>query len=162
MSLTYFSDRTNVQLMESPHEWDEIMMRWDEKYPWSKKINKVVWRGRVTGYTYPDGERPRTKLIQYARNYLDIMDVKPSTEKSQMPQDDFQKYKAILDIDGNAWSARLGKLLCYNSVVIKVRRGKRLIRTIVLSLERMGQSCEFCTFPFINSNIPFLSYITTH
>jgi hypothetical protein len=48
------------------------------------------------------------------------MDIKPSTAKSKMAQDDFQRYKAILDIDGNAWSARLGKLLCYNSVVIKV------------------------------------------
>ncbi|EED89120.1 predicted protein [Thalassiosira pseudonana CCMP1335] len=47
------------------------------------------------------------------------MDIKPS-DKSLMPQDDFQKYKAILDIDCNAWwSARLGKLLCYNSIVIK-------------------------------------------
>jgi hypothetical protein len=26
-----------------------------------------------------------------------------------------------LSTDGNAWSARLGKLLCFNSVVIKVQ-----------------------------------------
>lgn len=37
-----------------------------------------------------------------------------------MPMDDFQKYRAILDIDGNSWSSRFGKLLCYNSVVLKV------------------------------------------
>ncbi len=48
------------------------------------------------------------------------MDVKPATQRSKMDQDDFMKYKAILDIDGNAWSARLGKLLCFYSVVIKV------------------------------------------
>jgi len=120
MSLTYFNDPTNFQLAESPYQWDELMTEWDESYPWEKKIDKVVWRGRITGYTYKDGERPRQKLVQYAREYLDVMDIKPSTAKSKMPQDDFQKYKAILDIDGNAWSARLGKLLCYNSVVIKV------------------------------------------
>ena len=120
MSLTYFNDPNNFQLAESPYEWDSLMKSWDETYPWNKKIDKVVWRGRITGYTYKDGERPRQKLVQYARDFLDVMDIKPSTAKSKMPQDDFQKYKAILDIDGNAWSARLGKLLCYNSVVIKV------------------------------------------
>jgi len=120
MSLTYFNDPTNFQLADSPYQWDDLMTEWDEKYPWENKIDKVVWRGRITGYTHKDGERPRQKLVQYARDYLDVMDIKPSTAKSKMPQDDFQIYKAILDIDGNAWSARLGKLLCYNSVVIKV------------------------------------------
>jgi Glycosyl transferase family 90 len=36
------------------------------------------------------------------------------------PMEDFQKYIAILDMDGNSWSSRFGTLLCYNSVVIKV------------------------------------------
>ncbi|KAL7555145.1 hypothetical protein ACHAWF_018749 [Thalassiosira exigua] len=119
MSLTYFSDPTNVQLAESPYEWDKHMERWDDLYPWEQKIPKAVWRGRITGYTYPDGQRPRQNLVRHARNFLDVMDVKPSTKRSKMDQDDFQKFKAIIDIDGNAWSARLGKLLCYNSVVIK-------------------------------------------
>jgi hypothetical protein len=121
MSLTYFSDPTNVQLAESPYEWDGMMAGWDATYgAFDDKISKLVWRGRITGYTYRDGERPRQNLIRYSRDFLDIMDVKPSTKKSLIKQDDFQMYKAILDIDGNAWSARLGKLLCYNSVVIKV------------------------------------------
>jgi len=121
MSLTYFQDPTNVQLAESPYQWDTMMEEWDKNYPWKTKISKVVWRGRITGYTYKDGERPRQNLVRYSRDYLDIMDIKPSTKKSLIKQDDFQKYKAILDIDGNAWSARLGKLLCFNSVVIKVQ-----------------------------------------
>lgn len=120
MSLTYFQDPTNVQLAESPYQWDEMMATYDETYPWKSKFPKLVWRGRITGYTYPDGERPRQELVRFSRDFLDIMDVKPSTKRSRIPQDDFMKYKAILDIDGNAWSARLGKLLCYNSVVIKV------------------------------------------
>ncbi len=33
---------------------------------------------------------------------------------------DQMRFKAILDIDGNNWSARFPKLLCTNSVVIKV------------------------------------------
>lgn len=36
------------------------------------------------------------------------------------PSEAFQKYKAILDIDGNSWSSRFGLLLCYNSVILKV------------------------------------------
>ena len=34
---------------------------------------------------------------------------------------DFQRYMAILDLDGNSWSSRFGELLCYDSVVLKVQ-----------------------------------------
>ena len=34
--------------------------------------------------------------------------------------EDFQKYRGIIDMDGNSWSSRFGRLLCYNSVVLKV------------------------------------------
>jgi hypothetical protein len=34
--------------------------------------------------------------------------------------DDFQKYRAIIDVDGHSWSSRFGKLLCYSSIVLKV------------------------------------------
>ena len=37
-----------------------------------------------------------------------------------MEFEDFQNYKAILDVDGNSWSSRFPKLLCMNSVVMKV------------------------------------------
>jgi hypothetical protein len=37
-----------------------------------------------------------------------------------MPLDDFQNYRAVIDLDGNSWSERFPKLLCRNSVVIKV------------------------------------------
>ena len=36
------------------------------------------------------------------------------------PMTDFQKYRGILDHDGNSWSSRFGALLCYNSVILKV------------------------------------------
>jgi hypothetical protein len=119
LSLTYFND-ANIQLLESPYQWDKLMTRWDEMYPWSSKLQKVVWRGRMTGYTHQDGERPRKKLVDYAKGYTDIMDIEESKKSNVIDQDDFQKYMAVLDIDGNAWSARFAKLLCYNSVVIKV------------------------------------------
>ena len=37
-----------------------------------------------------------------------------------MPMEDFQRFRGILDMDGNSWSMRFGRLLCYNSVVLKV------------------------------------------
>lgn len=37
-----------------------------------------------------------------------------------MEMEDFQKYRGIIDIDGNSWSSRFGRLLCFNSVVLKV------------------------------------------
>jgi hypothetical protein len=33
---------------------------------------------------------------------------------------DFQKYRAILDVDGNSWSGRFGSLMCFNSIILKV------------------------------------------
>eukprot|EP00956_Cyclotella_meneghiniana_P029927 scaffold74136_cov22-Cyclotella_meneghiniana.AAC.1 len=120
LSLTYFNEATNIQLLESPYGWDRLMMQWDQSYPWHSKIPKVVWRGRLTGYTYNDGERPRQKLMEYVKDYTHIMDIQVSSKYNLIAQDDFQQYMAVLDIDGNAWSARFAKLLCYNSVVIKI------------------------------------------
>jgi hypothetical protein len=37
---------------------------------------------------------------------------------------DFQRYRAVLDVDGNSWSERFPKLLCSNSVVIKINPGQ--------------------------------------
>ena len=120
LSLTYFNEASNIQLLDSPYQWEKLMNEWDQSYPWNSKIPKVVWRGRLTGYTYEDREKPRIRLIEYANPYSDIMDIQVSTRSNLIDQDDFQKYIAVLDIDGNAWSARFAKLLCYNSVVIKV------------------------------------------
>lgn len=40
---------------------------------------------------------------------------------SKIPMDDFQRYRAIIDVDGHSWSSRFGKLLCYSSIVLKVQ-----------------------------------------
>jgi len=37
-----------------------------------------------------------------------------------LPQNDFQKWRAVVDLDGDTWSSRFGTLLCGNSVVFKV------------------------------------------
>ena len=38
----------------------------------------------------------------------------------KQPANTSMKYKAVLDIDGNSWSSRFPRLLCYNSAVIKI------------------------------------------
>ncbi len=38
-----------------------------------------------------------------------------------MDLDDFQTYRAVIDIDGNSWSERFPRLLCRNSVVVKIQ-----------------------------------------
>lgn len=44
----------------------------------------------------------------------------PAVRPKVMPMHAFQKYKAVADVDGNSWSERFAKLLCMNSVVVKV------------------------------------------
>ena len=46
---------------------------------------------------------------------------KKKDTKYKMPFGDYQRYKAIIDIDGNGWSSRFHGLLCMNSVVLKIR-----------------------------------------
>jgi hypothetical protein len=115
----------------------------EHKYPWSTKRRQAVWRGAATGEA-PHGwaSLPRAKLVNYSLLYPDLFDAAfvdtsqfilmyPDDEHSKlrsfsrfadrMAMNDYQKYRAVVDIDGNSWSARFGELLCMNTVVIKVR-----------------------------------------
>jgi len=119
------------------YSWDLIFKLQNQKYPWETKIDKAVWRGSTTGDATNWRNLPRSKLVQYSLDHPTILDAafveivqRNETEKeeiiasgfneSAIPFEDFQKYKAIIDIDGNSWSSRFGDLLCTNSVVIKV------------------------------------------
>lgn len=56
------------------------------------------------------------------RNSTEVEEIKNSgLMKDAISLQDFQKYKAIIDIDGNSWSSRFGSLLCMNSVVLKIQ-----------------------------------------
>ncbi len=41
MSLTHFQDPTNIQLTESPYQWDKMMAYWDNRYRLYQKTPKV-------------------------------------------------------------------------------------------------------------------------
>lgn len=130
---------TNTSKMET---WDSVFESQHKEYPWNKKINEALWRGSTTGagYVYPSWrDLPRAQLVLDSlrnansskinagfsnivqRNLTEEQEIKNNgLLKESIPLKDFQKYKAIIDIDGNSWSSRFSFLLCMNSVVLKV------------------------------------------
>jgi hypothetical protein len=123
----------------SSKDWEAILDSYTTAYPWESKIRKLVWRGSLSGKN-DDMKSARWRLgklvtEQDATGLFDVGLVSiPSRHdhlnldltavgglaKPMHPMAAFQKYVAVLDIDGNSWSSRFGKLLCYNSVVVKV------------------------------------------
>jgi hypothetical protein len=126
------------------HTWDAMLTKYERKYPWESKNRKAIWRGSTTGmkrleFNDTFDELPRAKLVKKSMNRPDIIDAgftsfvqgweelqdedlwNQTIVSDHIPFDDLMKYKAIIDIDGNTWSSRFTKLLCTNSVVIKVR-----------------------------------------
>jgi Glycosyl transferase family 90 len=60
-----------------------------------------------------------SKRHSHAINFTALLG--PNEELANfIPSNEFAKYAAILDTDGNSWSSRFGRLLCSNSVVLKV------------------------------------------
>ena len=121
--------------------WEHTFAANAMQYPWTSKINRAVWRGSSTGIPVTGqslNEIPRGRLVRKSMENPALIDaafvklnqlfkgreVELANETiltDRMPFDDFMKFKAIIDIDGNTWSSRFPKLLCTNSVVIKVR-----------------------------------------
>lgn len=121
--------------------WKATFRDNQEVYPWRNKIKKAVWRGSTTSNKNMHGRldlsrTPRGRLVQSGINNS-LMDVGfhklvgkyqggLSNQnlrlilKDPIPLAQMMKYRAIIDIDGNNWSARFNHLLCFNSVVIKI------------------------------------------
>jgi Glycosyl transferase family 90 len=132
---------------EQPSEWDTAMGDYRATYPWSTKTKQIVWRGSLTGTIINATHKsPRWQMLQGIAE----LDRRNASDDHQLfdfgatrlpgrhgpyradlhqvgglvngisPMADFQRYRGILDVDGNSWSSRFGALLCYNSVVVKV------------------------------------------
>ena len=131
---TYAPSWQEFKGVPSSTSWNERVKWMTTKYPWSKKINKAVWRGSTTG---PNGrplkELARGKLVEKSMKHPQLIDAgftklnqrytgmeNETILTKRMPFYDQMNFKAIIDIDGNSWSSRFPKLLCTNSVVIKV------------------------------------------
>jgi hypothetical protein len=123
----------------SSEDWEAILDSYATDYPTESKIRKLVWRGSLSGKN-DDMQSARWRLgklvteqdatglfdvglvsIPNRHDKLDLdLTVVGGLAKPMRPMTAFQKYVAVLDIDGNSWSSRFGTLLCYNSVVVKV------------------------------------------
>jgi hypothetical protein len=120
--------------------WETTFRRNEKLYPWSNKQKKAVWRGSTTSNKGMYGqlellETPRGILVQngFNNSMMDVgfhkivgkyererTPINHNLLKDPIPLEKMMKYKAIIDIDGNNWSARFNNLLCYNSVIIKI------------------------------------------
>jgi hypothetical protein len=83
-------------------------------------------------------QTPRGQLVELSTVYPKLIDAKfvnyvtpfqnnhqednntTTTNNYRMPFEQQMSYIAIIDIDGNNWSGRFAKLLCTNSVIIKI------------------------------------------
>jgi len=135
--------KTIASSMPTSEGWNTTIDEYARMYPWHNKTRKVVWRGSLSGalrnYTSPRA-RIGAFIARYGEANDHIMDMgitgipdhnvrvdltRISTNGTLAPpikpMSNFQWYIGILDIDGNSWSSRFGSLLCYNSVVLKVK-----------------------------------------
>ncbi|KAL3794138.1 hypothetical protein HJC23_012845 [Cyclotella cryptica] len=125
--------------------WKNEFRKNYKQYPWASKLNMAVWRGSTTFNKGLYGsldfdDIPRAKLVEKGKEselidaafhklvgkYEDDTQTRTShkvrnTLKEAIPLKDMMRYKAIIDIDGNNWSARFNSLLCGNSIVIKIK-----------------------------------------
>ena len=109
--------------------WNLTMQQWDNDYPWWNKTSQVYWRGGCG-----DGQRGhRHEYLRriWRKKFPDWIDARattyykcakrmPPAAQGKVPMEYSMHYKAVFDIDGNAWSERFPRLLCYNSAVIKI------------------------------------------
>jgi hypothetical protein len=99
--------------------WQDLMEEWSRLYPWDNKIAKAYFRG-----TLRNPRKPLAKLLENCQNLTSSLDVIIFTHsmknKTHDPPEKSMSYKIALDIDGNSWSERFGRLLCYNSAVVKI------------------------------------------
>ena len=135
-SWSLINDKCNTWFFDCT--WDSKFKNHECKYPWQSKIDRAIWRGSTTGPAplVPFDDLPRAKLVKKSMGRPDIIDAgftsfvqgwewqnlsNQTIAARVIPFKDLMKYRAIIDIDGNTWSSRFTKLLCTNSVIIKVR-----------------------------------------
>ncbi|KAL7444350.1 hypothetical protein ACHAXH_006241 [Discostella pseudostelligera] len=129
-------------LKNDTHKFLSSTMDNDNVTPWNAKLSKAVWRGSTT---YNNGmyghlpflELPRSRLVKSSMERPDLIDAGfhklvgkfdklqiddtiGEMMKEVVPMKEMMRYKAIIDIDGNNWSARFPSLLCTNSIIIKI------------------------------------------
>ena len=133
-----------IDTQVSSENWRGVFREFENIYPWSSKISKIIWRGALSEAEWRDALTsvrwrankaitnynlmgstlydvgltgiPRWLTTRVKFNVTEVGGFLPGLK----PMTSFMNYKAILDMDGNSWSSRFGTLLCYNSLVVKI------------------------------------------
>jgi hypothetical protein len=107
---------------EGVNQWAERMKEWAEKYPWHSKWRRAYWRGGCKEHRYNfvriAAKHGRHFNVQSVGNKCGNGPGTPARAKTADPPEASMQYTAVFDIDGNSWSERFPRLLCYNSVVV--------------------------------------------
>lgn len=139
---SYSTYRYATTLIGNYSRWEDRMKEWNSTYPWESKIPQVFWRGVRSGrflkhrveflqrvvradptllleeeqhqsqQSVFNVHTTRTIYSEYKGKYPSVFNITPPEES--------MNYKVTFDLDGNAWSERFPRLLCYNSAVIKI------------------------------------------
>lgn len=114
-----------------------------DTYNWNEKINKAVFRGKLTGCGITIETNQRLKLVSIAEKHKDIIDAGitswnirekafngivqyvnpkdfPFNKKPFMSRQEQYKHKYLINVDGHVSAFRLLSELMTNSLVIKV------------------------------------------
>lgn len=106
-----------------------VSIIWNRKRSHQKR--QAIWRGSPSG-AHDVTQNERKLLCDLALQHPTLLDAKlvgdnrwKDANVSHLYGDrisswKFQNYRAVLDVDGNAWSSRFGRLLCLPSVVVKI------------------------------------------
>jgi len=137
----YEFDRHNW--LRTAADVDAFAANFDARHAWRRKRPGAVWRGSPNGLFFKPGEwnrtmpagNPRARLVDFAARHADLVDARftqmPAQEApwaadfaafalaAPIPQETFAAWRIIIDVDGGGWSARLARLMLYNSVVLR-------------------------------------------
>jgi Glycosyl transferase family 90 len=105
--------------------WQDKMNEWAIEFPWDNKTSQVYWRGGCKAERYwfviraNNSTNRRFMNVRTVGNKCGSGPWQPRKAKPDRQEASMQ-FKAVFDIDGNSWSERLPRLLCYNSAVVLV------------------------------------------
>jgi hypothetical protein len=101
------------------------MNQWAQEYPWDNKTGQVYWRGGAEAERYWFVIRANNGTNRHFMNVRTVGNkcgTGPRHPRKAKPdrQEASMQFKAVFDIDGNSWSERFPRLMCYNSAVVLV------------------------------------------
>lgn len=114
-----------IGYVNGTNRWQDKMNQWALEFPWDNKTSQVYWRGGCKAERYwfviraNNGTSRRFMNVRTVGNKCGKGPFQPRKAKPDRQEASMQ-FKAVFDIDGNSWSERFPRLMCYNSAVVLV------------------------------------------